>query len=64
MKYLFINRICGFVSKNVFILRLQIYIDVTKKIAFLGFNDISVAECVFWAICKVVFIRRSILSIS
>ena len=36
------------------------YIDVTKKIAFLGFNDISVTECAFLAIHIVIFIRRSI----
>ena len=47
MRYLFIDSICRFVSENLFILRLQIYIDVTKKIAFLGFKDISVAECAF-----------------
>ena len=45
--YLFINSICGSVSENLFIVRLQIYINITKKIAFLGFKDISVAECVF-----------------
>ena len=30
----------------MFILSLQIYIDVTQKIAFLGLNDISFTECV------------------
>ena len=35
-----------FKSENLFILRLQIYISVTKKVAFLGLKDISVAECV------------------
>ena len=47
MGYLFINSVCGFLCENLFILRLQIYINVTKKIAFLGFKDISVAECAF-----------------
>ena len=32
-------------SENLFILGLKYYIDVTKKIAFLGFKNISVAEC-------------------
>ena len=44
--YLFINSICGFLSENLFILRLQICINVTKMIAFLEFKGISVAECV------------------
>ena len=43
MRYLFINSICAFVSKQIFIPSLQLYIDVTKKIEFLGFNDISVS---------------------
>ena len=47
MRYLFINSICGFASKKLFILRLQVYIDVIKKIAFLDFNDISVAGYAF-----------------
>ena len=38
---------CGFVSKHFFILRLQIYNDITMKISFLGFNDLSVAERAF-----------------
>ena len=42
------NSICGFVSGNLFILRLEIYINVTKKIVFLGFKDINVAECAFF----------------
>ena len=32
---------CIFLSENLFILRLKIYINVTKKIAFLGLRDIS-----------------------
>ena len=31
MRYLLINTICGFLSENLFILRLQIYIKVTKN---------------------------------
>ena len=42
---LLINIICGFVSENLFILMLQIYINDTKKIVFLEFKDISVPEC-------------------
>ena len=42
-----INGIYGFVCENLFILRLQSYTDVTKKITFLGFKDVSVAECAF-----------------
>ena len=45
--FLFINSICGFVSENVFILTLQTCMDVTKKMAFLDFNGINVAECAF-----------------
>ena len=41
---LFINSISGFVCENFFILRLQIYIDVTKKIAFLGFCDFNITN--------------------
>ena len=37
----------GFVSENLFILRLQIYINVTKKIAFLGFKGVGVTKCSF-----------------
>ena len=47
MRFLFINSICGFASKKLFIFRLEVYIDVIKKIVFLGFNDISVAEYAF-----------------
>ena len=52
-----IYSICGFISQHFFILKLEIYIDVTKKIAFVGFNEISVTECAFYGICEVVFIR-------
>ena len=45
VRYLSINNISGVGSKNLFILRLQT--DLTKKITFLGFKDISVAECAF-----------------
>ena len=44
---LLINSICGFVSENLFILKLQIYTNLTKKIAFVGFKEISVAEYAF-----------------
>ena len=44
---LFINSICGFFSKTLFILKLKIYIDITKKVAFPGFNNISATECAF-----------------
>ena len=47
IRYLIINSICGFPSKKLFILRLEVYVDVIKKIAFLGFNDISLAEYAF-----------------
>ena len=60
VRHFFISSICGFVSKNLFVLRLQIYHDVTKKIAFLGLNAISVAECAFQTSYEVAFIRTSI----
>ena len=41
------NSIYRFASEKYFILRLQIYIDVIKKTAFLAFNDISAAEFAF-----------------
>ena len=41
------NSIYRFVSENFFILRLQIYIDVIEKTAFLAFNYISAAEFAF-----------------
>ena len=46
MRYFFIDSIYGFLSENLFIFRLKIYINVTKKIAFLGLKNISVAEYV------------------
>ena len=47
MRYLFINSIFGFVCQHTDLSLGCIYIDVTKKIAFLRFNDISITKCVF-----------------
>ena len=44
MRYVFTNSISVIVSENFFTLALQIYIGVTKKIAFLKLNDVSVAQ--------------------